>query len=183
MLNNYSYFLSLRKERLDVAESMSSKLITIREDNPTYLDTHGWVLYIRKKYKEAKVFLGKSGVDYEYQIEEYWEGNMLVVKIGKEIIESFGPPYVNVTNCGCERSFGVNKRGTTLNVEAADRGIACFGYASVLLDHWNGYVVKLSSENITGNEFFFYIFGILWNTLIDFCTIIKVIYSLIIMFY
>ncbi len=60
VLNNYSYFLSLRKERLDIAESMSSKLITIREGSPTYLDTHGWVLYIRKKYKEARVFLEKA---------------------------------------------------------------------------------------------------------------------------
>ncbi|MEQ6121155.1 tetratricopeptide repeat protein [Reichenbachiella sp. MALMAid0571] len=60
VLNNYSYFLSLRKEKLDIAESMSSKLISLREDSPTYLDTHGWVLYIRKKYKEARVFLEKA---------------------------------------------------------------------------------------------------------------------------
>ncbi len=60
VLNNYSYFLSLRKENLDKAEQMSSKLVTLKKDNPTYLDTHGWVLYIRKKYKEARVFLEKA---------------------------------------------------------------------------------------------------------------------------
>lgn len=62
VLNNYSYFLSLRKEKLDRAEQMSTKLISLSAENPTYLDTHGWVLYVRKKYKEASVFLEKAAV-------------------------------------------------------------------------------------------------------------------------
>jgi hypothetical protein len=37
--------------------------------------------------------------------------------------------------------------------------MACFGYASTLLDHWNGYLVKVKSENVQGKELFFYIFG------------------------
>ncbi|MEQ9288428.1 MAG: tetratricopeptide repeat protein [Cyclobacteriaceae bacterium] len=60
VLNNYSYFLSLRKENLEEAEKMSTRLISLKGDNPTYLDTHGWVLYIRKKFKEARVFLEKA---------------------------------------------------------------------------------------------------------------------------
>ena len=109
--------------------------------------------------KSAKVFLGQTVVDYNYIIEEYWEGSTFVIKVGKELVESFDPTYVNVNNCGQTGSFGVAKRGTILNVESVDRGIACFGYASGLLDHWNGYMVKLNSENLTGKELFFYIFG------------------------
>jgi len=54
VLNNYSYYLSLRKENLEKAEKMSSQLIKNNPDNPTYLDTHAWVLYARGKYKDAR---------------------------------------------------------------------------------------------------------------------------------
>lgn len=60
VLNNYSWYLSLRKENLDKALEMSTKLIQMYPDNPTYLDTHGWVLYTRGKYEEALVFLRKA---------------------------------------------------------------------------------------------------------------------------
>ncbi len=60
VLNNYSYFLSLRKEKLDKAKKMSSRLVKRNPDNPTYLDTHGWVLYTLGEYKEAKEYLEKA---------------------------------------------------------------------------------------------------------------------------
>ena len=60
VLNNYSYFLSLRKDKLDLAMQMSERLVLKHPDNATYLDTHAWVLYIRKDYKKAKSFLEKA---------------------------------------------------------------------------------------------------------------------------
>ena len=57
VLNNYSYFLSLRKENLDKAKRMSTKLVKNNPNNPTFLDTHAWVLYMLGDYKEAKKFL------------------------------------------------------------------------------------------------------------------------------
>ncbi|MHA4737327.1 tetratricopeptide repeat protein [Dyadobacter sp. MSC1_007] len=63
VLNNYSYFLSLRKEKLDLALKMSEKLVQQHQNNPTYLDTYAWVLYIRKDYKKAKEFLEKAMLD------------------------------------------------------------------------------------------------------------------------
>jgi tetratricopeptide (TPR) repeat protein len=54
VLNNYSYYLSLRKANLEKAEKMSALLIKNHPDNPAYLDTHAWVLYQLGKYKEAK---------------------------------------------------------------------------------------------------------------------------------
>jgi len=82
-----------------------------------------------------------------------------VTKVKKELIEKFDPTYVDINNCRDSGSFGVMKRGSTLAIESEDRGMACFGYASGLMDHWNGYLVKVDSENITGKELFFYIFG------------------------
>lgn len=60
VLNNYSYFLSLRKVNLDKALQMSTKLVELEPENATYLDTHGWVLYTNGAFKEAKKFLEKA---------------------------------------------------------------------------------------------------------------------------
>ncbi len=54
ILNNYAYFLALRKEKLDYALKLSGQLIEKHPDNATFLDTHGWVLYNAKEYKKAK---------------------------------------------------------------------------------------------------------------------------------
>ncbi len=60
ILNNYSYYLSLRKADLEKAEKMSSLLIKNHPDNVAYLDTHAWVLYNREKYKEAKKVMERA---------------------------------------------------------------------------------------------------------------------------
>jgi tetratricopeptide (TPR) repeat protein len=60
VLNNYSYFLSLRKEKLDLAEKMSTKLIERNPEDPTYLDTYAWVLYNLGKFNDAKKYIEKA---------------------------------------------------------------------------------------------------------------------------
>jgi tetratricopeptide (TPR) repeat protein len=60
VLNNYSFYLALRKVNLDKAEKMSSQLIKNHPNNATYLDTHAWVLYSRQKYKEAKKIMERA---------------------------------------------------------------------------------------------------------------------------
>lgn len=57
VLNNFSYFLSLRKEQLPRAQEMSKILVEKYPDNSTYLDTHAWVLYVMGNYKEARKYL------------------------------------------------------------------------------------------------------------------------------
>jgi tetratricopeptide (TPR) repeat protein len=57
VLNNYSYFLSLDKKNLEKALEMSTKLVAAHPDNATYLDTHGWVLYVKGQYSEAEKYL------------------------------------------------------------------------------------------------------------------------------
>jgi tetratricopeptide (TPR) repeat protein len=60
VLNNYSYYLSLRKADLEKAEKMSSQLIKNHPNNAAYLDTHAWVLYSREKYREAKKVMERA---------------------------------------------------------------------------------------------------------------------------
>lgn len=63
VLNNYSYFLSLRKEKLPRALQLGQKLVERHPTNATYLDTYAWVLYISKDYAKAKQYLEKALAD------------------------------------------------------------------------------------------------------------------------
>lgn len=60
VLNNYSYFLALRKVNLEKAEKMAALLVKDNPDNPTFLDTYAWVLYTREKYKEARKVIERA---------------------------------------------------------------------------------------------------------------------------
>lgn len=60
VLNNYAYYLSLRKERLDRAEKMSKKSNLLMEDNPSFLDTYAWILYQKGNYSEALKWIEMS---------------------------------------------------------------------------------------------------------------------------
>ena len=56
-LNNYAYYLSLRKERLDDALQMAGKAIRLVPNNANLLDTYAWVLYQQGKYADARTAL------------------------------------------------------------------------------------------------------------------------------
>lgn len=60
VLNNYSYYLALRKENLEKAEKMSALLVKKNPTNAAYLDTYAWVLFTRTKYREAKKAMEKA---------------------------------------------------------------------------------------------------------------------------
>lgn len=83
VLNNYSYFLSLRKEKLDVARKMSTRLVERNPDNATYLDTHAWVLYAMGAYQDALVYIERAmkGDDLSGTIVEHY-GDILY-KLGQ----------------------------------------------------------------------------------------------------
>ena len=71
VLNNYSYYLSLRLEKLDLAKKMSAQLIRSNPDNNTYLDTYAWVHYALGDYEEAKRILEKIVQGDEENAEYY----------------------------------------------------------------------------------------------------------------
>ena len=58
-LNNYAYYLSLRNERMDEAERMSKRTIEAEPDNPIYLDTYAWIMFVTKQYFKAKLVMDK----------------------------------------------------------------------------------------------------------------------------
>ncbi len=58
-LNNYSYYLSERGARLEDAEEMSKHSLEIRNE-PTFMDTYGWILYKMGKYDKAKEYIQKA---------------------------------------------------------------------------------------------------------------------------
>ncbi|MFM7017004.1 MAG: tetratricopeptide repeat protein [Bacteroidota bacterium] len=57
VLNNWSYFLSLRKSNLDKAAAMSDKANVLSPGNPSYEDTYAWILFVKGDYAEAKKWI------------------------------------------------------------------------------------------------------------------------------
>lgn len=85
-MNNYAYYLSLRNEKLDKAEELSSKAVRANPANPTYLDTYSWVLFMRKDYSLAKFYMEtamKNGGDKNGVIVEHY-GDILYMLGEKE---------------------------------------------------------------------------------------------------
>jgi len=60
VLNNYSYYLSLRSDSLDKAERMSLICVELEPNNPTFLDTYAWVLYKQNKLEKALEYIKKA---------------------------------------------------------------------------------------------------------------------------
>ena len=59
-LNNYSFYLALRGEKLDKALEMSAITLKSNPESPSYLDTYGWILYQMGKYEEAEQYISKA---------------------------------------------------------------------------------------------------------------------------
>jgi tetratricopeptide (TPR) repeat protein len=113
VLNNYSYFLSLRKERLDLADKMSKKLVASNPDDPTYLDTRAWVLYVMGRYDEAKTY-----------IERAIESNS--DKISGTIIEHYGDILFKLGDIDSavkqwQRAKGMDETTELIDKKIADR--------------------------------------------------------------
>ncbi len=60
VLNNYSYYLSLRKVTLGKAKSMSKRCNDLEPKNGTYQDTYAWILYCLGEYEDAKKWIEKA---------------------------------------------------------------------------------------------------------------------------
>jgi tetratricopeptide (TPR) repeat protein len=113
VLNNYSYHLAMRKENLDKAEKMSALLVKNHPDNPTFLDTHAWVLYVKQKYKDARKVIEKAistGKANASHFEHYGD-----------ILYQLGEVDAAVTQW--EKARGLNAKSETLNKKIANRKI------------------------------------------------------------
>lgn len=85
VLNNYAYYLAVKNQDLDKALEMSTKAITAEPNNPTYLDTHAWVLYMKGNYKEAEKYMKKVIKLLKEPDETYTKHyNAILHKLGKD---------------------------------------------------------------------------------------------------
>ena len=60
VLNNYAYYLSLRKENLEKAKNMALHAVELDPNNAVYLDTYAWVLYQKGEYESAENQMEKA---------------------------------------------------------------------------------------------------------------------------
>lgn len=59
-LNNYAYYLCVRKKRLDRAEAMSVRANTLEPGNINYEDTLAWIFYSQQEYDKALLVIEKA---------------------------------------------------------------------------------------------------------------------------
>jgi tetratricopeptide (TPR) repeat protein len=83
ILNNYSYTLAERGEKLELALEMAKKAIEQEPENPAYLDTIGWIYFKLGDYEKAKYYIqmavekGGSPVVIEHLGDVYFKlGNI-----------------------------------------------------------------------------------------------------------
>jgi tetratricopeptide (TPR) repeat protein len=108
ILNNYSYYLALRKVNLEKAEKMASQLIKNNPENATYLDTYAWVLFVREKYKDAKKAIEKAigtGLASATHFEHYGD---ILFKLGD--VESAVKQWEKAKNMLTTSSETLNKK-------------------------------------------------------------------------
>lgn len=60
IMNNYSYYLSLRGENLDHAAELSKESLELEPDSPTFMDTYAWILFRQEKFTEARQWIEKA---------------------------------------------------------------------------------------------------------------------------
>lgn len=113
VLNNYSFYLALRKENLDKAEKMSGALIKNYPDNPTFLDTHAWVLYMKEKYKEARKVIERAISTGKANASHFEHYGDILYQLGD----------VNGAVEQWEKARGMNANSETLNKKIANRKI------------------------------------------------------------
>jgi len=113
VLNNYSYFLAVRKADLEKAEKMSALLTKNNPDNPAYLDTYAWVLYSRQKYKEARKIIERAVVTGNANATHFEHYGDILFQLG------------DVTGAvqQWEKARGLNANSEILNKKIANRKI------------------------------------------------------------
>lgn len=84
VLNNYSYQLAERGEKLQRALELSTHLMELDSINATYLDTHAWVLFKNNHLDQALFYIDKA-IDLDSTNAIYFEhrGDILFTQ-GKE---------------------------------------------------------------------------------------------------
>ena len=59
-LNNYAYYLSVQEQHMEKAYEMSKKSLEFEPNNPSYLDTLGWIYFKKGNYDKAYEYISAS---------------------------------------------------------------------------------------------------------------------------
>lgn len=92
VLNNYSYYLSLRKYNLERAKEMSKRCNDLEPDNGTYQDTYAWILYCLEDYKSALEWIKKAlknGSDKSPVVVEHYGDILFRLGFTQEALEKW----------------------------------------------------------------------------------------------
>ncbi len=73
VLNNYSYYLSIRGKDLDKAEQMTKRALSMDPENSSFQDTYGWILFKLGQHEQALEWIEKSLKDQQNQSGEVLE--------------------------------------------------------------------------------------------------------------
>ncbi len=90
ILNNYAYYLSLRKVKLDYAEKLSKRSLELQPGSISYIDTYGWIFYQQGKYEDAKLWIEKAlqaGADNRPAILEHYGDILFRLKDAAKALE------------------------------------------------------------------------------------------------
>lgn len=104
-LNNYAYYLSEERRDLKRAEQMSLRTVKEEPTNSTFLDTYAWILFLQKRYDEARAYIDRA---LESDTDSTDSGSLSAV-----VVEHAGDIY-----CMC----GDQKRAAELWQKAIDLG-------------------------------------------------------------
>lgn len=91
VLNNYSYYLAERGEKLEQAHAWSKEVILQNPDNATFLDTHAWVLFKMGAYEEAEAVILRAlskGGENDPEINEH-AADIQVALSGYDLARSY----------------------------------------------------------------------------------------------
>ncbi|MEC3879563.1 tetratricopeptide repeat protein [Parapedobacter sp. 10938] len=90
-LNNYAYYLALRKQKLPLAAEMSKRSNELAPDFPSYQDTYAWVLFQQGDYKAALSWIEKaidsSDTASETLLEHYGDILAKLGQVGKAVTQ------------------------------------------------------------------------------------------------
>lgn len=60
VLNKYAYYLAHQQQNLSKAEEIAQRALEIEPENPSYLDTMGWIYYQQEEFEQAKQYIQKA---------------------------------------------------------------------------------------------------------------------------
>ncbi|MDX2003231.1 MAG: tetratricopeptide repeat protein [Chitinophagales bacterium] len=92
VLNNYSYYLSLRNDNLEKAKSMSLRSNELEPNNGSFQDTYAWILFRMGEYNDALKWIEKSmanGEENNPTILEHYGDILYQLKLVEKAIDAW----------------------------------------------------------------------------------------------